>query len=334
MSLSIKLIKLINDLRCRVSDVSCPLSKLSNLYYQACMNRIGFYFLSLLHENGFLSQFLAKDYLKLKVKHERIMEKFVQVSSDLESLRVDFAIFKSIKPYPTTTVDIDIIIFDGFKEAFNGLLDNGYTLLGYGPESVTLRDPDGIVGIDLYNEIAISKFVYFDKEYLRRFKVKVDFNGFGEVVTLSREADLLVTILHAVMKEWMFTIADYLTITYQLNNITFDVLERTALETFCSRAFYLAIGISNVLHKIVNSEDLVKFKENHVLGFELGRLYRNNFELPHKFHPLTVIQVLLERLHDEKSRRSVISQFSYLANRRRARFFLDMLINHLVRTTY
>ena len=329
---NIELIKLINNLR--YYDVQYALSKLDNLYYQARMNRIRFYFLSLLHENNFLPRFLAEEYFRLEEKHKRIMEKLVQASSDLDSLGVDFAIFKSVKPYPTTTVDIDIVIFDGFKEAFDGLLSKGYTLWGYGPESVTLRDPDGVIGIDLYNEIAISKFIYFDKEYLRRFKARVDLNGFGEVMTLSREADLLVTILHAVMKEWMFTIADYLTITYQLNNITFDVLESMALETFCSRALYLAIGISNLFYKMVNGEDLVKLKENHVLRFEIGRLYRNNFELPHKFHPLTVIQVLLERLHDEKSRRSIVSQVSYLASRRRARFFLDMLINHLVRTTY
>jgi len=298
------------------------------------MNRIGFYFLSLLHENDFLSQSLTEDYLKLKEKHERIMEKFVQVSSDLESLGVDFAIFKSLKPYPTTTVDIDIIIFDELNEACKGLLGKGYALLGYGPESVTLKDPDGVVGIDLYNEIALSKFVYFDKEYLRRFKVKVNLNEFGEVITLSKEADLLVTILHAVMKEWMFTIADYLTITYQLKDITFNALERMALETFCSKAFYLAIGISNMLYKMVNGENLVKLKENRVLGFELGRLYRNNFKLPHKLHQLTVLQVLLERLHNGKSRRSVISQISYLMNRQRAKSFLDMLFDHLVRTTY
>ena len=327
-----ELIKLINDLRCRVGDV--PLSKLNSLYHQARMNRIAFYFLSLLHENRLLPRSLIGDYLKLEIRYKRTTEKFIQVSSDLESLGVDFAIFKSLKPYPTTTVDIDTIIFDGFKVAFDGLLSKGYVLWGYGPESVTLRDPDGVVGIDLYNEIAISKFIYFDKEYLRRFKARVDLNGLGKVMTLSREADLLVTIVHAVMKEWMFTIADHLTITYQLKDIEFEVLEEMALETLCSKVLYLAVSISNTLHKIISGEDLVKFEGNRLSEFELGRLYHNNFKLPHKFHPLTVFQVLLERLHDRRSCRSVISQINYLANKRRARFFLDMLINHLVRTSY
>ncbi|RLF38297.1 MAG: hypothetical protein DRN00_04550 [Thermoplasmata archaeon] len=84
MSLSIELIKLIDNLR--YYDVRYALSKLDNLYYQARMNKIGFYFLSLLHENGFLPRFLAEDYFRLEGMHKRIMEKFVQVSSDLDSL--------------------------------------------------------------------------------------------------------------------------------------------------------------------------------------------------------------------------------------------------------
>jgi len=48
-----------------------------------------------------------------------------KLTEDLDNVGIEYAIFKSIRPYPSTTVDIDTIIFNKYREAYIALRKKG-----------------------------------------------------------------------------------------------------------------------------------------------------------------------------------------------------------------
>ena len=306
-------------------------SEILELYQYATKNRVGFFFLHLLEKASMLPEELENEYKKLRTKYIKIKEKFIKVSNDLDEIGVDFAIFKSLKPYPTTTVDIDVIIFDDIFKAYRGLRKKGYIVLGYGPESITMSDTDRIVGIDLYNEVAISKFIYLDKDKLRNHVRQVELDD-GSIRTLTTTADVLAVIAHALIKEQMITLADYFTVTLQDFNI--NELIKLAEEHSITRTIHLFLSIIDFIHKTLFNRRIFEVKLNHISRLEISRLTSSNFSLPLKLHPVTTLSLLLERLNDKKFSASIFYQFTYLMNKSHARFFIEQFIHHLTRESY
>lgn len=95
-------------------------------YSLAKLNRIGYYFLYRVVECGFdIPPGLLEVYGREYERYLAIGRAFVEVSDVLERCGVDFAVFKSLRPYPSTTVDIDIVIFDGYGRAVKCLNRQG-----------------------------------------------------------------------------------------------------------------------------------------------------------------------------------------------------------------
>jgi len=243
------------------------------------------------------------------------MREFDSLNSILGGYGVSFAFFKSIRPYPFTTVDIDVLIFDNFSSAVKYLFSKGYAFLGSGPESVTFRSPGG-VSVDLYREVAVSRVVYVDKDVLRKHVTKVE-TPFGVVVNLSPEADLVVFANHALVKEHMFTLADYFTVKGLLLRSDVDVLSRLVLET---RSVYVMGVVLGLVRDIVEC----------VYGGRVGKCP----VLPLKFPPWVVARALWEKLGCVKCRRSWAYQFGYMLSFRRVNRIIRDIVSHVKRLTY
>ena len=244
------------------------------------------------------------------------MREFGSLNSILEEHGVSFAFFKSIRPYPFTTVDIDVLIFDNFSSAVKYLFSKGYAVLGSGPESITFNSPGDVVSVDLYREVAVSRVVYVDKDVLRKHVTEVE-TPFGVVVNLSPEADLVVFANHALVKEHMFTLADYFTVKGLLLRSDVDVLSRLVLET---RSVYVMSVVLGLVRDIVEC----------VYG---GRVDKCP-ELPLKFPPWVVARALGEKLGCVKCRRSWAYQFEYMLSFRRLNRIIRDIVSHIRRLTY
>jgi len=287
------------------------------LYALAKINRIGFYFLhKIIHENNFrVSNPLRERYSREYKVHLNIMREFDSLNSTLRGCGISFAFFKSIRPYPFTTVDIDVLIFDNFFSAVKHLFSRGYAVLGSGPESVTFRSPGG-VGVDLYREVAVSRVVYVDKDVLRKHVTTVK-TPFGVVVNLSPEADLVVFANHALVKEHMFTLADYFTVKGLLLRSDVDVLSRLVLET---RSVYVMGVVLGLVRDIVEC----------VYGGREDKCPK----LPLKFPPWVVARALWEKLGCVRCRRSWAYQFEYMLSFRRLNRIIRDIVWHIKRLTY
>ena len=148
--------------------------------------------------------------------YERSLEAYdavARASRTLNEAHVPYALFKTIRPYQETTVDLDVLILRSpmeYEKSVKAMIGAGYRKLGSGPNSTTVRDPYVDISVDLYREVAVSQIIYLDKGKIGPHITERNMLSRGEAVrTLSPQADLIALIAHSVIKEHMYTLSEY-----------------------------------------------------------------------------------------------------------------------------
>jgi hypothetical protein len=312
------------------------------LYVHAIKNRIPLLYLDNLKKQKKLFN-LEPVYREGYLRWLKILDAMARLSDFLNSLDIEHAIFKSIKPYPDASVDIDILIFDPreYQEAVKMLPKAGWNILGYGPQSITFFDSIAKVGIDLYREIAASCIVYVDKRKLRKCVIQRMLPNGKYVHTLELEADLTTIIAHSVIKEQVYTLAEYYTFLNYLK-----IMRIKEVENFVNlmkihkmmAAVKPFISVTIALHReaFCCVPEKLAFLSNMVgvESLEQSRLAQNLFQTPHKYHLLTLFKSLKNKLEEEKTRKSVATQISNMMRPQFTKTFVEGLISHVMRETY
>jgi len=334
MDVTVKLLRVIGSPYARMEPYIPRVDEVEELYAYACKNRMGYYLLYTLDRMGVLPETLKAKYVKETMRYHRILEVMVDVSDCLKSEGIEHAVYKSLRPYPSTTVDIDVIVYDDYERAYLTLRRKGYLLWGFGPETITLKDPSGTVGVDLYREIAISRIIYLDKWRLRGYKRRVKVAS-GEVVTLSPEAEIIAVVAHLTMKEQLFTLADYYTILYHLKHVRMSTLYELAREVKVENSLHLVLSLISLLHQRVYGKPLIAGIARETLYDEVKDVLEGRLEFPVKLGLKTMTRIMVGKLlMDGRTRSSLVSQTLYLMRRSYLRFFISQLIDHMVRETY
>jgi hypothetical protein len=155
----------------------------------------------------------SRDLDASRQRRNAVQQTIAALVSCAQADAVEWAIFKTVRPFPFTPSDVDVVVVtdDGARPLASGLLTRGYSPAGGAPYTITLCDPKHDVGIDLYQEIASSRFVYLDRATLRPYRTW-QVQGGVAVPVLQPVAELVAILAHAVYKEQLFTLADYLTL--------------------------------------------------------------------------------------------------------------------------
>lgn len=151
----------------------------------------------------------------LRQRRAAIRQAVGRVATALTGVPVEWAVFKTIRPFDFTPSDVDLVVF-GDNQAHQlatRLSEHGYRREPGAPHTLTVCDLVTDVGIDLYQDIAASRFVYIDRAILRPYCRPTDIDGIV-VPMLGSIGELLAILAHAVFKEQLFTLADYLTVRH------------------------------------------------------------------------------------------------------------------------
>jgi hypothetical protein len=338
MSLTIELLR---SLSSPSENISIPLSqdKLVELSKVANKNRMFFFFL---YKIGFEKlERIRSAYKEEQASYTKTNTAIARVSQILMNANIKHAFFKTIRPYISTTVDLDIIIFGGSQDHIDSveiMKNAGYQLIINGPRSTTLLDEETKIGIDIYSEIAVSFITYMDKTALYSHVTTAKLPNGEYVKILDPEADLLCIIAHSIIKEQMYTLSEYYTFINHLKNMDIDNFVRLIRQTNLTVPARTHASITALLHQTAHGIIPIKLKQMlDALGsnnFENRRLIQNNFETPHKYHPITVSRSLLEIAKGKKSRNSFATQIYQMLNPNFSRKFLKAFMEHITRRTY
>ena len=330
-----------------ISETKSPKDKREalELYRCALKNRMPLLYLAALKKWEKLGN-LKKTYYDMCEKCGKTYDAISRVSNILRKADITHTIFKTIRPYPETTVDIDVLILksnEEYKKSIKALIEAGYKKLGSGPHSTTVKDPQIDIGVDLYQEVAVSQVIYLDKNKIGSYTIEKTIPPRDETVrTLSPPADLVAIIAHSVIKEHMYTLSEYYsTLHYLAEMNSEEVLSFINMirENAVTQAAKTHISITATLHKAAHGETPRKVKTIlNDLGtdsIETRRLTENKFKTPHKFQILTVGKVLLEKIKQDKTTRKSMAQ--QMTNMMKPSFTEDVIkkiVEHRLRETY
>jgi len=314
--------------------------KALELYRCSIKNRISLLYLEALRKKENMD-IVKSVYEKKQKKYLETSSAIVRASQILANINTKHAIYKTVRPYKATTVDIDVLIFkprNSYRNAINAMYAAGYKIIEYGPRSTTLQDPEVHIGIDLYEQVAVSFITYMDKEKLIDYVTSIRLPSGECVKTLKPEADLAAIIAHSVMKEQLYTLSEYYTFIHYLKQMNIDNFIQIVKQNNITSAARTHAAITALLHKAAH--ETIPDKLQILLSnldaktCETTLLIRNNFKTPHRYHMLTVAQSFLEIAKGKKCRNSIATQFLHMLNPKFTRKFLRALMEHVTRETY
>jgi hypothetical protein len=181
----------------------------------------------------------------LREQQELSIRKIVEIVQTLSKLlkEYNYAFFKLIKPVSYVPADIDVLIDESQAEkAAHEIMLLGYTVAVKDPYCISLTKGDSI--IDLYIHPSLGGAIIIDGQRLLEHRCLEEFNG-AEIISLESYAEALVTASHAIYKERIYTLNDYLTIKEWADEKAF----RLAEELKCEPALRFATKLNEAISK-------------------------------------------------------------------------------------
>jgi len=279
-------------------------------------------------------------YQEENLRYLKTDDAIARASRVLTDAHINHAVFKTIRPYKSTTVDIDILVFEdtNYPKSLKTMQKAGYRLVVYGPRSTTLWDREAKIGIDLYEQVAVSFITYIDKQKLVAYTTTTKLPNGEYVKTLKPEADLACIIAHSVIKEQMYTLSEYYTFIHYLKQMSANNFLEIVKQNNLTSAARAHAAITGLLHKVAH--ETIPNKLQQIFGslgeenFEATRLNKNHFETPHKYHPITIAKSLLEITKGKETRKSIATQLFRMFNWNFSKDLLTKFVDHVFRETY
>lgn len=301
-------------------------------------NRMLFFYMDRM--NAFNQTDFSVFYEKENMRRIEMEHAVAKVSRVLASSNIKHAVFKTIRPYKSTTVDIDTLILkDGdYVKSIEAMKKAGYRLIVRGPRSTTMWDREANIGVDLYEQIAVSFITYIDKQTLKEYFITKALSDGEQIQTMRPEADLACIIAHSIMKEQLYTLSEYYTFLYYLEQLNVEKFLEIAKSNNLTSATRIHTAITALLHRTAHGNTPEKL--NRILNylgeedFETTRVIQHNYSTPHKYHSITIVRSLLEIAKSSTVRKSMSIQLYQIAHPVFARKFLNSLLGHVIRETY
>lgn len=322
------------------------------LYEYAKANRISLLYLESIENKREMG--LQSEYIKEKRRYEETLTTVLRLSKALNPMKVDYVFFKTLKPFPSTPKDIDLLFFGSDRELdlAKTLLADFCIMLEKSPKQTMLYDirggvdrmnrykKGGIYYVDLYEDAAASYVVYMDRRKLQKHVSRTLVENV-EIPILAPEAELAIILIHSIIPEQLYTLSDYYaTLHYlaRMNQYQVESFFRIIRENHLLRAVRSSISLTAQLHRHVHGfipELLKKGLVETQKAFPNTSFTPNDVPvLPCKYSLFTVLEVLMEKASDESFRKSVVVQTMHMYNPRLAKWVIGEIIRRRKRGTY
>jgi len=307
------------------------------LYDLAFENNIDLLYLNVLKSQGRLNSLRSK-YEELENRCHETLVTITRVARLLNSKRTLYAVTKTLRPYPATPNDVDIFYLgpsSGYQMTIDMMIEGGYILQARNPKQALFYDPrddssgsqvqsdrrGGVYYLELYREPAADYFVYLDNKKLRDHITTICLDKDQVVSVFDPGVELTVVLMHTIVMHRFYPLEVFYTMLYYFSEMTADKVEEflcfvkqnNAVPAVCT-----GIAVAALLHEAAfNSTPEILTKMLTRLGsngFEVNRLKKNDFRMPHKIGFPTFIAEVLSKLREPKSLGSFGVQLLHMSN--------------------
>lgn len=264
-------------------------------------------------------------------RHRNALDLMTFTANLLEEKGISYTFFKTLKPFPHTPSDIDILLWsdENLKTITKELKIQGCIPLEKNTYGVTLFSPKHKMNIDLTTQIAVSGLIYVNKELLFDYTGKVEKYG-TTIHTVETSADLIVVAAHNMFKEQMYTLNDYY--TFAMLTQHWKKAAKIAKEFHLEHALYIILKMAKTITLIAfgpMSPLMKKFEEAGVTN--TAELISEDFELPKKYDIATLAVAFLKKI---KADPISLNSLPLMARSASKPFFYKKIVEHAIRKTY
>ena len=341
MNTTEKLIDLIGTPFMEFKKLDYSDEQLLDMYEYAFPNRVALLFLSLYKREDWDAR-LEEKYRVLKKREKDTLDVITRLADKLNKFdKNNYVIFKSIKPYPATPNDTDVIFLGNkkeYKKLNTYMLENGYEFHEWAPQQKTYYDvrgknkigkgkKGGTYYIDLYEEISTDYYAYGNKNNLRKFIITKNINGI-DVKLLASEPELAIIMFHNVFPERTFQLEHFYVPLYYLSNPEFniEIFIDFVHDNKMATAIKANISLISILHE-KHFGFIPKQLEHLISEFGVDKkeqklFIRNNYATPFMFSPRIFWKTFLRKTQEFYSFQSLFIQGLKMFN---PFFFLDVM---------
>ena len=317
------------------------------LFNIAQTNRIGLFYLQVLKDNRKLNK-LEEEYEKLNFRYTETLVTTANLSQVLNDNNIPYSTIKTIRPFPATPNDIDVIYLgkkQDFKSANNILKKNGYREFEKAPGQVLYFDErggnefnqnkyGGIYYIDFYRELMVKRFIYLDRRNLAEYIIKKEIVGERITNVLAPPIDLALILFHACFPNRKYSLEIFYTTLFFLKRMKEDDIKtfkdfiynnsiKYAINSSLSitnEIYGYAFGeLSPNLTRLINQKEIKRYSIRRTVTDEAGLP-------PYQIKFWLFLFIFLNRLVDFVSFRSFIIQMLCFFNPKYLIRFLLQLI--------
>ena len=161
----------------------------------------------------------------LRFEQERmfktILRRVEEVSKALEVL--DFTFYKLLKPVSYVPADIDILVkVNEVEYIVEKLNELGFKVVVKKPYTIIFLKNSLI--LDVYTHPTLGGVIYLNGQQLLRYKSIIEFNGLS-IPSLNNYVEALISAIHSIYKEKIYTLNDYIAIMKWANQKTLELAE-------------------------------------------------------------------------------------------------------------
>jgi hypothetical protein len=243
---------------------------------------------------------------------------------------VRFALFKTLRPFPYMSSDIDLLLWsqEDLSVARQTLEKEGYVTLDRDAYGVTMYSTYHDLNVDMATEVAASGLVYLDKKTLLSEVTTVTRDGHS-LTTLIPAADLVVATAHSFFKEQMCTLADYYTLVLSTQEIRQAM--KLAERIHALLPLRIAAGVAyRVTADVFGPVEPILQKLREATGGKYER-FHSGARFPFKYPPRMVLLGMVRKvMEDPETKRSLPIAMGAMLHAKFAKGILD----HAVRSGY
>jgi hypothetical protein len=318
-----------------------PKEKIHGLYLHAKINKIGYTYLRALEDTGIINRYpvLEKELRKQKEIFNKHVQSIKIIGDVLTDLGIDHVFIKTIYDFPILPSDIDVLIHRKLsKELIETLRRRGFICFDKGPHFISLyntfvdpsipRDKMNY-DIDIYDEISLSYLVYLDKEYCFN-NYKTDQSN--SISVPPPEYELLIQLNHSVF-EHLYTLLHFYTFIKLLSSVEAVQLKRLAKITRSEKVLSYTSLITLAIIKNVNLT-IEKKQLDMLKNFISKELVINMNNIPYRFTPIQIFQVLLEKAKNPHYLYHMLNFMLYLLYPKQFSHIVNQIVLRRRRQTY
>ena len=214
-------------------DVSFPLDSLIDY---AARNKILLQFLRSMNIDGMVRN-------REERRYKIFLDSLAEINQVLARGNYDYAFFKLYKPVLYVPADIDILVSSrDVGNVAKELLRRGFNIEVFEPYTLTLTR--GSIIVDLYTFPSMGNIVYLDGQRLLEYRKIISVGGV-EIPSLAEHVEVVVSLCHAIDKEWLYTLNDYFTVSEWFDRRSLDL----CYELGCVFEARLALTLNKLIEE-------------------------------------------------------------------------------------